>query len=348
MRISSFDPASDEQCAAAFPTLVDSKTFGRPFDDPPDQAETTTMLRFESPGERVLRWVAWDGDPERVVGFATVWLTDQDNTDKAWVDLDVHPQWRRRGVGTALVDTALGAIRGEGRRIVLCQTNVPSGQQDHPHQRFLTSLGFVLSNVETMRHLALPVPTILLDFLDPYAGSAPEAIRSRARGYRVQTHLDRLPKDLLQSYCDLSNRLGVDSPTGAVEWEEESLTPAKHAAYEEHELASGRRRLTSLAIHEASGAVVAYTDMVLLKSAPRKVIQHGTLVHGEHRGHRLGYAVKVANLRVLQEFFPEREFVRTGNADANPWMVEINERLGFRAVEACLAYHLDVGSEPAD
>lgn len=62
-------------------------------------------------------------------------------------------------------------------------------------------------------------------------------------------------------------------------------------------------------------------------------------MHGDHRGHRLGMAVKIANLRAVAGLAPTREFVTTVNADTNPWMVEINRRLGFRPVEASVTYH---------
>ncbi len=89
-----------------------------------------------------------------------------------------------------------------------------------------------------------------------------------------------------------------------------------------------------MAIASATGAVVAYTDLVLPSGAPTKTWQWGTLVDREHRGHRLGMAVKVANLRELQRAHPERETVGTGNDATNSYMVGINEELGFRVVEA--------------
>ena len=58
----------------------------------------------------------------------------------------------------------------------------------------------------------------------------------------------------------------------------------------------------------------------------------GTLVRRDHRGHRLGTAVKVANLRALQGACPEATEVKTQNAETNAWMVGINVRLGFQAV----------------
>ena len=61
--------------------------------------------------------------------------------------------------------------------------------------------------------------------------------------------------------------------------------------------------------------------------------QWGTLVRPDHRGHRLGLAVKVANVRLLQETHPRITTVVTFNADVNAPMVAVNERLGFVPVQ---------------
>jgi GNAT superfamily N-acetyltransferase len=62
-----------------------------------------------------------------------------------------------------------------------------------------------------------------------------------------------------------------------------------------------------------------------------------TILRG-HRGHRLGLAVKAANLAALQADHPERLWVSTQNAETNAPMVAINERMGFRAVEVLLEF----------
>ena len=50
----------------------------------------------------------------------------------------------------------------------------------------------------------------------------------------------------------------------------------------------------------------------------------------EHRGHRLGTLVKVANLYHARAERPELLVIDTCNADSNPYMVRINEAMGFR------------------
>ena len=93
-----------------------------------------------------------------------------------------------------------------------------------------------------------------------------------------------------------------------------------------------------MAIEESSGDVVAFTELGLAPDITR-AHQWGTLVMTGHRGHRLGLAVKVASLGALQTDHPERVDIVTGNAHDNPWMVSINERLGFRPIELGLAFY---------
>jgi len=106
----------------------------------------------------------------------------------------------------------------------------------------------------------------------------------------------------------------------------------------------GRRRISTLAITEA-GEVAAYNDLVIPPGDLPNVWQWGTLVVAEHRGHRLGLAVKARGLQELQRRVgPERTRVVTGNAEQNAHMIAINERLGFRPVEVAPAFLLRIPS----
>ena len=89
--------------------------------------------------------------------------------------------------------------------------------------------------------------------------------------------------------------------------------------------------------------MVAYNDLVLSADDPDEVMQWGTLVRREHRGHRLGMAVKVRGLQELARVAPASKRVQTCNAEQNAHMVGVNEELGFRRVEAVLAYQRHVG-----
>jgi hypothetical protein len=82
---------------------------------------------------------------------------------------------------------------------------------------------------------------------------------------------------------------------------------------------------------------VAHSDLFTVASS-RRAYQMGTLVRRDHRGHRLGTAVKVANLAALVADRPDVLEVHTQNAETNEWMVSINVRLGFERVGLAPAF----------
>jgi len=119
---------------------------------------------------------------------------------------------------------------------------------------------------------------------------------------------------------------------GEIDREEETTDVAAIRAEEALLDRQGRVRLGTAAL-SPEGELVAYTDIVVTEHESERGYQWGTLVRPDHRGHRLGLAVKVANLRRLQETRPQITTLVTFNADVNAPMVAVNERLGYRAVQ---------------
>ena len=327
-RVDVFD---DGACAAAFAVLEASHRKDRPWDDHDGYHGTVLEWRYDDAAEPMEMWAAYEA--EDCAAVLQVWYPQDDNTDKLWAELAVHPDYRRRGLGTALTRHVEVRAREEGRHEILLESFVPpEADGAHPHERFAAATGFVMESTDKVRLLDLPVSEELLDDLA-------EAARPRwVDAYTVETYVDGLPDELVQGYCRVSNLLAVDAPTGAVEYEEESLTPQRYQAYLDVERRQGRTRLTTVAVTKEHREVVGYTDLVLPSGAPTKGWQGGTLVDGAHRGHRLGTAIKVENVRVLQRDYPERTVVSTGNDETNSYMVDINVRLGFRLVELCRMY----------
>lgn len=281
--------------------------------------------RFEHPnsGERSELHAAFDGD--ELVGGCFADFPLHDNTDKVYVHVMVAPEHRRRGAGSLLVDHLAALARTQGRSMLLAESSYRfEDRESHPYRRFMEKNGFTLAYTEVVRVLALPVAEEVLDRLS--AAAAPHHT-----GYRVETFVDDVPDRLLPSYCHLYNQLVLDAPTGNLDFEEESLTPEVFLQTAKRLRSSGQTRLTALAL-TAEDEVVAFSDLVVKADPAQRVQQWGTLVHRGHRGHRLGTAVKVANVRVLQERFPDRTAIGTSNAEVNPTMVGINDQLGFRPV----------------
>ncbi len=336
-----FDPYDDAACARAYQVREAAMGLGRPWHRPTSLAESVLAWRHDDPGERMEMWAAVEQgtdaglsgneDDGVVVGIGILWLALDDNTDKAWIEVVVHPDHRRRGAGRALVQRMVDSAREDGRTEVLAELLVPAGDADpvpaHPHRSFAQALGFVTTSTDIVRHLLLPVDPELLDSL---------AARARPHwvgDYRLETHVDGVPEPLQEGLCAVMNRLGVDAPTGEVSFEPEALTPVRYVDLLRLMRQQGRHQLTTVAVHAPTGSVVAYTDLVVLAEPSPAVWQWGTLVDAPHRGHRLGMAVKVANLQALTRDHPGRERVITSNDDTNRWMVAVNDALGFEVVE---------------
>jgi GNAT superfamily N-acetyltransferase len=333
MGTTKLDVQDTESCRQAYDAFMASKAVGRPWFEGPSFDEVIIDWRHHDPAELREQWVVTDDELGKIVGLATMWFPMQDNTWLTWFDLQVHPDARRRGHGSDLVERVVERAQANGRTEVIADLMAPKGELEHPYRQFAEKHGFLLSNTEIIRHLDLPVAADVLDRLESEA-------KPRWEGaYRLETYVGGVPEPLRESLCAVMNQLAVDAPTGDIEFEAESLDPARYQQQLDVEREQKRGRLTTVAIDEASGDVVAYTDLVLPAGAPTVVWQWGTLVHGDHRGHRLGMAVKIENLRRLQADHPTRKRVTTGNDGTNSYMVRINEELGFRIVELCPAYH---------
>jgi RimJ/RimL family protein N-acetyltransferase len=113
-----------------------------------------------------------------------------------------------------------------------------------------------------------------------------------------------------------------------VEREAEHVDPGVVREGEELLARQGRRKYNTVAL-DAAGDVVGFTDIATTVHEPGKAYQWGTLVRADARGHRLGLALKVANLRLLQAERPDLTELTTYNAEVNAHMVGVNQRLGF-------------------
>lgn len=134
----------------------------------------------------------------------------------------------------------------------------------------------------------------------------------------------------LDAVAELYRRMSVDVPQGGLELEEEAWDAERVRRRDQRLVKAEQDYVLTAAEHVPSGRLVAFT---IIKSPQGKpaAYQDETLVHGEHRGKRLGLWVKAANLEHLAREHPKVERIHTWNADENEHMLAINLRIGFRA-----------------
>ncbi|MGP9537948.1 GNAT family N-acetyltransferase [Brachybacterium sp. AOP43-C2-M15] len=311
----------------ALGTAIDEDSFGG------SQSLTREQLRAaitDSPYWSTRRWVAvvetMEGG-ESIVGRASVFLPLQENRETIAVGASVHPAFRGRGIATALVEEALiPAIRESGRTLVEAYGEIPADgdpdSEELPVQRLAARLGITRKNLAVCRALPLPLEDSLLDALqaevDPELGE-----------YRLELWDGEIPEEHLEPYGLLMRQLELDDPDEDVEHEAPDYTPERIRESERRMRERGTVRITAVAV-APDGSFVGNSE-VHLHDAPRSTLgwQENTLVMPEHRGHRLGLALKVATHRQLRERAPQLRSLVTWNSHVNPWMISINEKLGY-------------------
>lgn len=328
MDIEQIDPHNGPALAAWHATVVAADSAGRedvatPWQLPEVQAQLASQTD-------VLRLVyAGIEDGRTVVAAGQVALPLTHSTTHAEVQVFVHPDHRRQGHGSRMMGHLVTVARGHGRAVLNSETVWPyEGPADGagtPGVEFLRRHGFVLGLGNVMRTLDLPIDHTLLDRL------AAEAAPHHGE-YELRSFVGRVPVELEQGWADLVSGLSVEAPTGGMERERESADVEELRRRQDLAEAQGRTKYHTAAL-SPEGHVVAYTDLATTRHDPDNAFQWGTLVDPAHRGHRLGLAVKVANLRLLQAEQRTARRVRTWNAEVNGPMIAVNEWLGFRPVE---------------
>jgi GNAT superfamily N-acetyltransferase len=254
-----------------------------------------------------------------VVGALRLLLPTKDNPTVAVVDVAVHPDTRRRGLGTALLTEGIRLAAAAGRTELIAEVDEPAPRT--PGREFAQRYGWTCDLLETRRDLVLPPDEQALSDLEA-------AARKASAGYDVITWRDRTPDELLDDRALLEQRMTTDAPHGDLPVEEERWDGDRIREYEASHVARGRTVLSAGAVQD--GRLVAFTDLQVPIAQPERANQAGTLVLREHRGHRLGALVKAAVLRELAATLPQVRRISTYNSDSNLPMVAVNEALGFR------------------
>lgn len=287
---------------------------------------------------------------EDVLGIGSTWIPLQDNTSSADVWVGTRPDARRRGVGEALWQHGLAQARAHGRTVLQAWTGYaaepaagdpdaidpPTGSGRVPGQdaatRFALAHGFGLEQAE--RHSVLEVP------VDPAALARfrAEAKAKAGEDYELVSWGDAVPEQHIDSYCELLRSMSTDAPSAGLTIEEESWTAERVRQQEANQRDQGMHSIVVAALHRPSGELAGYTALQIEEDKAPPVYQDNTIVRADHRGHRLGMLLKVANLQRLATEHPQGERVHTWNAEENDYMLSINVALGFRPAGGAAAW----------
>ena len=274
----------------------------------------TTFDAFEvtstSPSTYYARtWLQAVVDGE-VVGVAEVELPLTENLDVAWAEVNVLPGHRRQGTGRALWQAVVERARAAGRTRVGGEVSVDLEVAGAGFD-FATAMGAEEKHREDHLVADLPVRPVPID-----------------PAYDLVTWRGRCPDEHRPAYLAMRNQMNADVPTGELDLEAAVLDDLRLAASEQR-LARSYDVRVAAARRRTDGTFGGYSLLFVPHGADHGW-QDDTLVMPDHRGHRLGAALKAANYAALPEAIG---LVHTWTAPSNAAMHHTNTALGFRVVE---------------
>lgn len=271
------------------------------------------------------------GDESDVpLGLANLTLPLQEDTNQAWVELSVPPEHRGRGVARFLVENALRpAIEKSGRDVVGLFSEL---EDKTTEENSLTrEFGLEPKSAEITQVLDLPLDQDLFQRL--WDDAAPYF-----RNYRIDGWVGDIPEKYIEQWCALANEFSNALPMEDFESELPVATPERTRECEERNRRSGHQYVTSVAFAE-DGSLVANAQAEVSRGASCTLaLQANLIVTDTHRGHRLGMAVKLEGLRLLNEHFTDTKAIATWNSRVNQQALGLNRKIGFRQIGREVAY----------
>ncbi|GAA1870797.1 GNAT family N-acetyltransferase [Brevibacterium marinum] len=291
------------------------------------QSLESTLTQFAHPrsDKRDIALLARLG--EEAVGGAEINLVTDSPAD---VEVGILQAHRRRRHGAAIAETVEDLVRGQ-TTIVQTETYCPEGTA------FAKSRGLRIGHRED--RLLLDLPAHLHADANRY--KSPETttkLTTKPDPHRsITSWIGGCPDDMIEDWAGLRRQMDEDVPVGDLT---RTLKYAGADAIRTHEerMADQGRILVSSIAH-IDETPVGYTEIMVSSHEPDIVIQEDTLVDRAHRGHGIGRALKVANMRQLHEV-PEAasaRWVQTFTAADNAPMHALNRDLGFFTADTMTA-----------
>ena len=323
MDIRLLDPHDDTAVAAAADLLTTSEAVDAPWQHPTTPERLRGVLLHGFDLEKPTPFLGYDG--ARPVVFGALHLSEWDNRDLGWVEVQVHPSYRGQGHGAAML-RHLEKVGTEAGR----HSFGTDAWDDSLGVPFVERHGYERRSADILRrqHLA-ELDRSVLDGLHSEAAEA-------ARDYEL-LRVSSVPEPLLAGFAELAASIN-DAPLDDLQIEDEVYVPQRVRDYEEATRRRGMTLYRVLARHRENGELAAHTAVAVDRVQPDIAYQHDTAVARPHRGHRLGLLVKAELLRWLLEDEPQVQTVDTWNAESNRHMIAVNEALGYRWTARELAF----------
>ena len=326
---------------------------------PDDMAQVTAVAILEEAARRVddpddfppipeilagdLRY-GWDLEPEECylytptdaadpVGVLALDMPTRDNLHLVWAQIVVHPDHRRRGHGSAIMNEALQRAREAGRNTIW----VGTAEDDQGARRFVEGFGFGYASHDARRR------QVLADVDQTELRRLWTIAQTAASDYRLERLRPPIVDEVLGELLEVTAAIN-DAPMGDLTYEDEKFDLQRLRDFETALMGRGERAYRVIARHRQTGEVGGHTVVATHPLRPEVGGQGDTAVARQHRGHRLGLLLKIDMMHWLAEVQPQLKIIQTWNNADNTFMINVNEALGYRLSRIFNMYELRLDS----
>lgn len=308
---------------AAVDALTDFSNAARSIDDPESPPAVPAIVAGDLA-------YGWDLEPDETyfyyadggetpVGVLALLMPQRDNRQLVWGSVTVHPEHRRQGHGSVMMNELLRRTTEAGRSIVW----VGMASDDPGAKAFVERFGFGYANPDARRR------QVLADLDRAALAELFASAEARAGDYRLERLRPPYSDELLAELVDVTAAIN-DAPMGDLTFEDEHFDLARLRDLETARVGRGDRIYRVVARHRDTGEVGGHTVVLVHPERPAYGLQGDTAVSRGHRGHRLGLLLKIDMLNWLAEAEPQLAIIDTWNQADNAYMIDVNEAIGYR------------------
>lgn len=268
-------------------------------------------------------WAAYvDG---LLVGVATLGMPSAENSHLGVARIEVHADYRRRGIGTDLLRVVVPVVREAGRRTIM------GGGVKGPSacSEWGRSLGFVETQSVVQQRLTIAN-------MDRRRWSV-----DTPPGYRLVRWAESAPEELVASFA-VARQAILDAPDPGKSFQEIKWSAQRVREEEENHRRRNIEVRVVAAVSEQSGDVAGITEMLIFPESPEDGAQQDTAVLAAHRGCGLGVCMKAAMMNWLLAERPAMAHVMTTIDSGNVHMIRVNDQIGYETTSALTRLEADV------